>query len=357
MLIFRYLAKEIFLTLIALTGILLFVFMSNQFVHYLSRAANGGIPAMAIIKLMLLELPNLLCLLLPLGFYIALLLSYGRLYADSEMTVLSACGYGEGQLLKHSFIFASFLFVIVSIMMIWASPLIAVERGKLIRASGLSVLIKTLAPGHFQSFGKKGEVVYIESVNRSHSKAKHLFFARLNQHKTLPQWQILWADEARTEEKSQGNETYLSLNEGQSYSGMAGSKQFEIAQFKQSQLRLPQTTLELKNDLRTFSTAALLPFNNSDLKKAAELQWRLSVPLMLFTLTLIAVPLSRIQPRSGKYLKLLPAILIYIVYANLMFISRNWLAAGKIPLWFGLTWIHLLAFALGMLLFFRAQKI
>ena len=76
--------------------------MSNQFVQYLNRAASGNIPGMIILKLMMLELPNLMGLLLPLGFYVALLLSYGRLYADSEMTVLRACGYGPMQLIKHS---------------------------------------------------------------------------------------------------------------------------------------------------------------------------------------------------------------------------------------------------------------
>ena len=101
-LIFRYLFKEIFITLVALTTILLFIFMSNQFVQYLNRAVGGQIPAVMLMKLMMLELPTLMGLLLPLGFYVAILVAYGRLYADSEMTVLQACGYGPTQLFWHT---------------------------------------------------------------------------------------------------------------------------------------------------------------------------------------------------------------------------------------------------------------
>ena len=91
MILFRYLAKEVGTTLIALTSILILIFMSNQMILYLNGAANGRIPGGLVLKLMMLELPNLLCLLLPLGFYFSILVAYGRLYADSEMVVLQAC--------------------------------------------------------------------------------------------------------------------------------------------------------------------------------------------------------------------------------------------------------------------------
>ena len=100
---------------------------------------------------------------------------------------------------------------------------------------------------------------------------------------------------------------------------------------------------------------ALWPLNNADPQKAAELQWRLSIPLMVFTLTLVAVPLSRVNPRSGKFAKLLPAVIIYIFYANFMFIARNATASGKIPLWIGMWWIHLLVVFFGLLLIWRNQ--
>ncbi|ASQ46680.1 LPS export ABC transporter permease LptF [Legionella clemsonensis] len=353
MLIFRYLAKEVFVTLTALTAILLLIFMSNQFVQYLNRAAAGNIPGMIIMKLMMLELPNLMGVLLPLGFYIALLIAYGRLYAESEMTVLQACGYGPSQLLKHTFIMSIIVAIIVTVIMIWVSPVIATERAKLMKTTGIQTLIQTIIPGRFRQVSNGKQVFYVENMSRNHTKAQHVFLARQVIKDKQPQWDILWAERAFAETDSKTYEDYIVLQQGSEYEGLPGNANYQVAQFDQYKVRLPHPTMAIQNDARTASTASLLPFNNKDLRKAAELQWRLSIPIMVLTLTMVAVPLSRVNPRSGKYAKLLPAIVLYIVYANFMFVSRDWIIAGKVPLWIGMWWLHLLVAALGLFLIWR----
>ncbi len=353
MLIFRYLAKEVFITLTSLTSILLLIFMSNQFVRYLNRAALGQIPGVIIMKLMMLELPNLLGLLLPLGFYVALLISYGRMYADSEMTVLQACGYGPSQLLKHSFIMATVVSVVVLIIMLWLSPVIALERAKLLRTSGLQTIIKTIVPGRFSGVSNGKQVFYVESMSRNHKKAKHIFLARQVMNASSPQWDILWAEEAFFESDPQTLEDYIVLRKGREYEGLPGTANYQVAEFEQYKTRLPHPKIIFREDIRTSHTVNLLPIFNSNRQKNAELQWRVSVALMVFCLTLVAVPLSRVNPRSGKYAKLLPAIVLYILYANFMFIARDWLISGKLPLWMGMWWLHLLVALLGLALMWR----
>lgn len=355
MIIFRYLAKEVFLTLISLTGILMLIFLSNQFVQYLNRAASGNIPGVIIMKLMMLEMPNLMGLLLPLGFYMALLLAYGRLYAESEMTVLRACGYGSGQLLKHSFIMASLVAVLVGVVMIWGSPLIAVERAKLLRSTGIQTLIQTIMPGRFHSVNWGQQVMYVQSMNRDHSKAEQVFLAKRTNLNNTIQWDILWADKAFAEVDPDNGEEYIVLQNGKAYQGVPGKADYRVSEFADYKARLPHPTVRIHEDIRTAKTASLWPLNNSNPEKAAELQWRLSIPLMVLTLTVIAVPLSRVSPRSGKFAKLLPAIIIYILYANFMFIARDAISSQSIPAWIGMWWIHLLALLLGLLLMWRNQ--
>lgn len=355
MLIFRYLAKEVFVTLAALTTILLLIFMSNQFVRYLNRAASGQIPGMIIMKLMMLELPNLMGLLLPLGFYVALLIAYGRLYAESEMTVLQACGYGPSQLLRHSFVMAAVVSVLVGIIMIWASPVIATERAKLLRTTGIQTAIQMIVPGRFRALSEGKQVFYVESMNREHSKAQQVFLARQVVKNNQLQWDILLAERAFAETDPNTLENYIVLQQGSEYEGMPGKADFQVSEFDQYKARLPHPVIDVAKDIRTTDTASLLPFNNPDKRKAAELQWRLSVPIMVLTLTLVAVPLSRVNPRAGKYAKLLPAIVLYIVYANFIFVSRDWLIAGKVPLWFGMWWLHLAVAGIGLLLIWRNQ--
>ncbi len=355
MIIFRYLAKEVFVTLIALTAILMLIFLSNQFVQYLNRAASGSIPGVIIMKLMMLEMPNLMGLLLPLGFYVALLLAYGRLYAESEMTVMVACGYGPKQLLKHSFIMAFVVAIIVAAVMIWASPVIATERAKLLKTTGVKTLIQTIMPGRFHAINGGQQVFYVQSMSRDHTKAEQVFLAKHSVKDNKIQWDILWADKAFAETDQESGEEYIVLQNGKEYQGTPGHADYQVAQFADYKTRLPHPIVRINEDIRTAKTWSLLPLNNPNLEKAAELQWRLSIPLMVLTLTLVAVPLSRVSPRSGKYAKLLPAIIIYILYANFMFVARDAIITGTVPLWIGMGWIHLLVALLGLFLIWRNQ--
>ncbi|QMT59012.1 LPS export ABC transporter permease LptF [Legionella sp. PC997] len=353
MIIFRYLAKEVFLTLIALTSILVLIFLSNQFIQYLNRAASGNIPGVIIMKLMVLELPTLLSLLIPLGFYIAMLLAYGRLYAESEMTVLRACGYGPNQLLKHSFIMATVVAIIVAIVMIWVSPLIYIERSKLLRTTGIQTLVQTIMPGRFHAINGGREVFYVQSMSRDHAKAEQVFLAKRSVIDKQIRWDVLWADQAFAETDAKTGEDYIILQNGKEYQGIPGHADYQVVEFGEYKARLPHPVMKASEDLRTMSTASLLPYNNESPAKAAELQWRISVPVMVFTLTLIAVPLSRINPRSGKYAKLLPAIIVYILYANFLFIGRDAMISGKTPQWMGLWWVHLIIGLFGLFLIWR----
>lgn len=331
------------------------IFLSNQLAQYLNRAAAGSMPGVIIMKLMMLEIPNLVGLLLPLGFYVALLLSYGRLYAESEMTVLRASGYGPAQLLNHSLIMASMVAVIVAIATLWASPFIAVERAKLLRATGVQTLIQTLIPARFNTINNDKQVFYVQSMSRDHTKAEHVFLAQRNVENNKERWDVLWADKAYAESDPTTGEQYVVLQDGKEYQGIPGQAKYQVAEFSEYRARLPHPTISIGDDIRTAFTSHLLPFNNNDLKKAAELQWRLSIPLMVFTLTLVAVPLSRVNSRSGKFAKLLPAILIYILYANLMFITRDAIVSGKLPLWFGMWGLHISVAILGLFLIWRNQ--
>ncbi len=353
MLIFRYLAKEVLSTLVALTVILLLIFMCNQFIIYLNRAANGQIPAVLLLKLMMLELPTMLGLLLPLGFYVALLVAYGRLYAESEMTVLRACGYGPWQLMKHTLTISSFVALLVLVIMLWASPLVAIERAKLLRATGIQTMIQLIVPGRFHAASGGHVVYFVGSMNRAHTRASHVFLARLVPKQGQEQWQVMSADSAYAETDPETNEDFLVLKDGKAYEGQPGRADYQVAEFEQYQARLPHPSLEIVGDIRTHSTSSLWSIKTPNLNQAAELQWRFSIPLMVLVLSLAAVPLSRVNPRAGKYAKLLPALIFFMIYANFMFVARGWFVSGKSPMVFGIWWIHGVAALVGLWLIWR----
>ena len=354
MILFRYLAKEVGTTLIALTSILVLIFMSNQLMLYLNGAANGRIPGKLVMQLMLLELPSLLCLLLPLGFYFAILVAYGRLYADSEMVVLQACGYSSGQLLYHTFWMALMVSGVIAVMISY-SPEIAQQRTKLLQTTGLQTLIQTIAPGRFRSV-KNGEYVFfVESMNSKHTKAQGVFVAKRADRAGQSSWDVLIAQQATTNKDPHTGEEYLVLTDGENYRGRPGEADYQIASFQEYKARLPHQTITAKKDIRTLPLRQLLPWHNPDPEKSAELQWRISIPVMVFSLAILGVPLSRVNPRAGKYAKLLPGVILAFLYADFMFVVRGWIAANKISVYLGMWWLHALVMLLGVGMLWRQR--
>jgi len=216
-------------------------------------------------------------------------------------------------------------------------------------------LIQTVVPGRFRSLSDGRQLFYVEAMNHEHTRAKQVFLGQLLDKNNEPQWRVLWAADAFAKTNPVTHESYVVLKQGHVYQGIPGEADYQVASFDEYEVRLPHPIDTLKEDIRTLNTASLWPLNNPDRKKAAELQWRLSVPIMVFTLTLIAVPLSRVNPRAGKFAKLLPAIVIYSLYANFMFILRDWVAAGKLPIGIGVWWLHIAAALLGLGLMWRQR--
>lgn len=352
--LFRYLTKEVGMTLLALISILVLIFMSNQVMLYLNRAASGVIPGMLIMQLLLLEMPNLLCLLLPLGFYFAILVAYGRLYADSEMVVLQACGYSSTRLLMHTLWMALAVATLITYL-ISLSPMLAYQRMKLLRTTGLQTLIQTIIPGRFRAVMGDQYVFFVESLNRNHTRASGVFVAKRVEHDGLSAWDVITAQSGMSKKDAHSGEEYLILTNGNHYQGQPGHADYQILTFRQYEARLPHQNLMFERDIRAVPFRQLLPWNNVDHEKAAELQWRVSIPLMVFCLTIVGVPMSRVNPRAGKYAKLLPGVLMAFVYANFMFVTRNWVATGKIPIWLGMWWLHALVIALGLALLWRQR--
>ena len=83
----------------------------------------------------------------------------------------------------------------------------------------------------------------------------------------------------------------------------------------------------------------------------AELQWRLGVPISTIILAILAVPLSRSQPRAGRYGRLAIGLLVFIIYLNMMSAAKAWVEQGTISPALGIWWVHgaMLTFAMMLL--------
>ena len=146
------------------------------------------------------------------------------------------------------------------------------------------------------------------------------------------------------------NTRFIVLYNGRRYEGVPGTTNFRVMEFREHGIpyRLPSVE-DPQLEARAMRTAGLVA--SSDPEHIAELHWRIGVPMATLILALIAVPLSRSQPRQGRYGRLAIGLLVFIIYFNLLSAGKAWLEQDTVPAEVGLWWVHalMLSLALGML--------
>jgi len=155
------------------------------------------------------------------------------------------------------------------------------------------------------------------------------------------------ADFARHEISADGSVHVLTLLSGERYEGKPGSPQFRIVRFAENVIPVQVPGVGVgATKIEALPTAELL--QGTDLARRAEWHWRVASPLMVLVLALLAVPLSRLRPRQGRYSRLWLAILIYFFYIGLASAARVWLTKGEVPPEWGLWWVHCLVIAVAL---------
>ncbi|WP_304986151.1 LPS export ABC transporter permease LptF [Coxiella-like endosymbiont] len=340
MIVFRYLSKEILSTLLATTLILLIIFIINQFIHYLNDAAAGKITVKAVMEIMSLQVPLLLGYLLPLSLFLGSLLALGRMSVDHEVVVLTACGVSRSQIIVMIMIIATFITLIVAWLMLSVEPRMEWYRAKILNEALATASLAKIIPGRFQPLGSDGKVFYAGGVNNHHRKMVNVFLVESEQTVgNKERWSLVSATEAG-ENREFNNSNFVLFKNGSRYVGMPGDLKYDVIKFGQYGIRLDSPQMSITGKVQAIPTTKLWRLSKTDLKAAAELQWRLAIPISVWIFALLAVPLSEPNPRKGKFAQILPAVLIYIVYANLMFLSRAWIENGVMSPTVGLEWIN-----------------
>lgn len=196
MILFRYLTREVLASLLLITSLLLFILMSNEFVHYLNQVAGGKFAVSILWQLIILESPRFLAILLPFSLFLAILFTYGRLYADYEMTTLNACGFSLGQLTLMTLPLVISLSLIIALLNLWLNPELLSYRNKLLAQTGTAIELQTVQPGSFQQTNGGQRIIYVESISGDHKAVKNLFMAQINKQQpasAITPWTILSA--------------------------------------------------------------------------------------------------------------------------------------------------------------------
>lgn len=361
MIISRYLTREVLNTLLAVTIVLMLAFLCQQTVRYLNYVSIGKVPIDIFLELISFEIPYLLALLLPLGLYLGILLAYGRLYTDNEIAILQMCGFGSERIMRLTLTIALSVVGIVLWLMLGVNPLISAKRQRVMASDETTIrLIQTMIPGRFQVSPDGRHVMYVEKLSRDRIRAENVFLAQAKKNSgnlQQPDWMLVLASQGYQIKDQSSKDQFFVTADGYRYEGRPGQNDYKIIQFKKYAVRIPQNKVHITHEEDEALSTLQLIHDYQNPKRAAELQWRVSIGVSAFLLALLAVPMSAVQPRKGRYITLLPAVLVYVIYIQLMFIARHWVERGTVPISVGMWWVHgLFIFFILATLWFRTKK-
>ncbi len=347
----RYLLREFSVNLLAVITVLWLIYVATRFARYLAQAAVGNLPSEVIFSLLGYSSLGALSLLLPIGAFLAVMLALGRMNSDNELTVIAACGIPDKRVVRNVAAFSIVVALIVAILSLSVVPQVLSGRHELEQKAKIAADTSGLVAGNFKE-SRSGEwTFYSEGLANDDQTMESVFIEIHRDDKPM----IFRAEHGHFEIDEKTGNKYLVLNNGYRYQGNAGDKDFIIAHFETHNLLVEKGQKSHVTE-RHKSLPTTLLWERGQEKDLAEVQWRISAAVMTVILCLFAISLSKTGPRKGRYAGFFPAIVVYIIYSNLLGLNKAWVAKGAITPWLGGIWVHLLMIIV-LLALINRQKI
>ncbi len=341
----KMIIKDLFKTMLAILSIIVVIIVSRKFIRILAKAIDGQLSVDAVMGMLGYKIIVVSTLFLPAAVFMAVLMVLGRMYRDQEMAAIASAGGGVGLIYKSVFMFVIPLMVVASGLSLTVAPWAEAQMQILTQKDQSVLNVKGIEAGRFSEYQQGRIVFYAEDVDKD-EKMQHVFMQTKAKNGNKA---IVSANTGVLRYQPDG--LFLILSEGERVQGKPGHRNFVLESFAQYGVLIEQTVRAVSLHLNALPVDALLA--TDDVKKIAELQNRLSVPLGIFFLAFLAVPLAKLSPRGGVYGSLLVAFAIYFIYANLKRVAQSWVVSGAISPWQGYIWVYGLMFLTGMVLLGR----
>ena len=316
--------------------------------NILTKAIEGEVASDTLFHLLGLKTLGAVTILIPPSLFMAILTVIGRMYRDHEIAILSSSGMGSRRLYRALSWLVVPLFFLSAWMALEVMPWTERESQTLMKRDEASADIRGIKAGRFNEFSSGDVVLYAEAMDLDN--IMHKIFVQSRQSDSTS---VVSAEHGHLK-KNELNEFFVILNEGRRYQGTPGQVNFVITEFDEYGVRIG-TAQEESAGLKRGAASSMELLQGRSPREMAELQKRLAIPLGVFSLTLLAVPLARIAPRRGPYGSVFTAFLIYIVYENTQKISQGMLISEKIPPWLSYAVIYGMLLLITLALFIRGR--
>ena len=355
----RYLARELLVSFLAATLILLLVTVGGTVADLLQKIARGHIPADLLLALIGLRIVDALTVLAPLAVFLGVQIAYGRLYRESEMAVFSASGLAMTGLLRPLMLLALPLALVMALISFWLAPAAVRQSQTLLQEASRSLIVAGLEPGRFVELPNNDGVMYVDSMNADGTQFKKMFVAseRTNTDDGTTKLNVITAAAGELFHDADGSGRYLGLNDGFRVEGVIGHDNYRLMRYQRNDIKLQDSESDNNADSVKRSAPTSVLMTSQDPVQRAELQWRLAVPISTLVLILLALPLAKSSPREPRYARLLIAMLAWMIYNSCVTLGRAWISQGRMSPLLGFWWVQIPTALIALLLLWRSQQL
>jgi lipopolysaccharide export system permease protein len=326
--------------------------MSNSLGRLLADVADGEIPQQALWPVLLSQSVKIFTLLLPISFFLGIVFAFGRLYKDHEISVMSACGMGYWQFYKSILLVILPVFILNAYTSVWLNSSVQRSAQSIVSNSKNIHEFNQVKAGQFNQSKSGAHVFFMESISEDKLVLNNVIISQSTE--TMRALETAKSGRHKIDEIT--GDLFLVVGPGERTELELGKKNVKVIQFEQHGILIAKKVVSDSYRKREREKSPALLWHSTELKDKVELMWRISIPLVLIVLGLLAVPLSYVAPRNGQFGKIGYALLVYIAYFNLMAFGRSQLEQGNIPLMLNFWWIHLIFIGLTIILLVKASR-
>jgi lipopolysaccharide export system permease protein len=343
----RSLVREFSLIAIAVVGVLLAIILTRLLILLLGRAASGEVLPEAVLGLIAFGILNYLPVLLGIAVFVAVLLALTRSYRDSEMTVWFSSGLSLAAWVKPVLQFAVPVAVICALLSLILSPWSQAQSVVYQKLLESRDELSAVTPGLFVESRSADRVFFVDKLSEGDDIVNNVF-VQSTQNGRLG---VMVAQKGYIETAANGDRFVVLVN-GRRYEGTPGTLDYRTVDFDRYFLRIEPREAK-PGAPTTKGTGTMDLWGEGRRDQIAELHWRIALPMAVIIMALFAIPLSFVNPRSGRSWNLFLAVLVYTLYNNLLSIFQAWTAQGKIPGWLGLWPVHAAMIVIVAVLFYK----
>ncbi len=310
------------------------VMLTTSLIRFLGRAASDRVDTASVLPLIAFNSINVLPVLLVLTVYVAVLMSLTRAFRDSEMVIWFASGQSLAAWIRPVLGVAVPIALLVAVVAFVVAPWANRQASEYQQRFAQREDVSQVAAGRFRESVSANRVFFVESLNDEQTEVRNVFVTQARGDELT----VVVSRSGSIENRADGSR-FLVLEDGRRYDGTRAQADFRLMEFGRYGLRLEPPGAAVAEDRAKFRSTFELVEDPSP-RNLGELAWRISLPVSAVLMAMLAIPLSSINPRAGRSVNLLAALLLYLVYNNLLTVFQSWIGQERISFGLGVWVLH-----------------